>query len=234
MREIKIKDKIILVDDDIYEAIKPFSISIHNRKNIETGVDLRIPLSRFVLKLKTGDKRQADHINHDVLNNTRNNLRVATCQQNNINKKKKKGGKSKFKGVELRPNQRWRSMIVLDGKKIYLGIFQNEIDAAKAYDLAAHNLFGEYACLNFPNVIYPKFHNIDEIRSYLGVMTTKKTSRYPGVYWNERDKKWIAQITKDKKRFYIGCFDNEEDAAMAYNKKVDELFNNMEIKDVQK
>jgi len=46
--------------------------------------------------------------------------------------------------------KRWRARIRVNGKRIYLGSFKNEIDAAKAYDDAAQKHHAEYASLNFP------------------------------------------------------------------------------------
>ena len=51
----------------------------------------------------------------------------------------------------------------------------------------------------------------------------KSRSRYKGVCWHKRNKKWQAQI-KGNKKHYLGCFDNEIKAAEAYNRKASELF----------
>ena len=48
-------------------------------------------------------------------------------------------------------------------------------------------------------------------------------SKYKGVYWHKKDKRWQAQIGENKKRTYIGSYTNEMDAARAYDKKAKEL-----------
>jgi hypothetical protein len=92
-----------------------------------------------------------DHQNHDGLDNRKANLRIATPAENSRNKKKQ-GSKtsSKYKGVYLAKwAGKWRAAIYHNGKCIQLGYFDNEPDAAKAYDKAAKLLFGEFASLNF-------------------------------------------------------------------------------------
>jgi hypothetical protein len=46
---------------------------------------------------------------------------------------------------------RWRARIRVNGKRISLGLFKDEIEAAKAYDRAARKYHGEFASLNFPD-----------------------------------------------------------------------------------
>jgi hypothetical protein len=91
-----------------------------------------------------------DHRDHKGLNNTRMNLRIATRSQNSCNNKKTRGRSSKYKGVSRDTRGSWRVKINSDGKNTFLGYFDNEIDAAKAYDKAAKELHGEFAILNFP------------------------------------------------------------------------------------
>ncbi|HXP51308.1 MAG TPA: HNH endonuclease [Bacteroidia bacterium] len=43
------------------------------------------------------------------------------------------------------------------------------------------------------------------------------TSKYLGVSWNKRMKKWVVSIKVNKKGKYLGCFIDEEKAALAYN-----------------
>lgn len=43
------------------------------------------------------------------------------------------------------------------------------------------------------------------------------TSRYKGVYWNKRDKRWVAHIRGEGKLLHLGYFISEREAALAYN-----------------
>jgi hypothetical protein len=94
-------------------------------------------------------KIHTDHINHDKLDNRRINLRSCTNQQNHMNKSSNKDSTSKYLGVSWHKNaNKWQSSIRFNGKQIHLGIFNNEQDAAKAYNLKAIELFGEFSNLN--------------------------------------------------------------------------------------
>lgn len=92
---------------------------------------------------------QCDHKDADGLNNQKSNLRPATSNQNHWNRKKRSGCSSKFKGVYWHKKQNgWMARIFCLGKYYYLGMFEKETDAAKAYDSAAIRHFGEFARLN--------------------------------------------------------------------------------------
>ena len=97
------------------------------------------------------DGQEADHINGDTLDNRwPENLRVGTRSQNHANSKPQ-GGTSRYKGVCWHKHAgKWVARITHNGKPIYIGLFTNEVEAAKAYDEAARRLFGEYARCNFP------------------------------------------------------------------------------------
>ena len=103
-----------------------------------------------ILKVPKG--MVVDHMNHDGMDNRRANLRAATHSQNLCNRKKRSGAMySKYKGVHWHKlNKKWSSRVTYQKKTIELGYFENEIEAAKAYDEAAKIHHGEFACLNFP------------------------------------------------------------------------------------
>ena len=95
-----------------------------------------------------------DHINHNGLDNRKGNLRLCTHAQNCYNQRASSTGTSKYKGVCWHKcNRKWIARIRCDGKFYNLGDFENEIEAAKAYDDKAVELFGEFACPNFPESV---------------------------------------------------------------------------------
>ena len=98
--------------------------------------------------MAVGENQIIDHINGNGLDNRRSNLRVVSAQQNAFNQKGH-GGSSRFKGVSFdKESGKWRAYISHNNKRVNLGRHFSEIDAAKAYDVAAKEYFGEYAKLN--------------------------------------------------------------------------------------
>jgi hypothetical protein len=104
----------------------------------------RLMLHRLVLGVE--GKPFVDHKNGDGLDNRKANLRVATHSENQRNRRPCLS-KSRFKGV-FPKGRRWRSQIGLNGRSIHLGTFDKEEDAARAYDRAAIEHFGEFALTN--------------------------------------------------------------------------------------
>ena len=93
---------------------------------------------------------QVDHRNHNTLDNRKSNLRICTNSQNSMNRVLYENTSSQYKGVYRNKNaKKWRTCIEHNGKKIHLGLFTNEVEAAKTYNKAAKELFGEFAYLNF-------------------------------------------------------------------------------------
>jgi len=108
-----------------------------------------ISMHRQIMNVLSG--MQIDHINHNSLDNRRCNLRICNQSQNNQNRSKAKNEKSsQYKGVSQRSGKKkWRAHIQLNKEPLGIGSFDNEIEAARAYDNKAKELFGEFALLNF-------------------------------------------------------------------------------------
>lgn len=85
-----------------------------------------------------------DHVNHNTLDNRRCNLRVCTKTENLRNRRSWRGA-SKFLGVSPSANK-WRVNI----QRLYVGTFETQEEAARAYDAKAREFYGEFANLNFP------------------------------------------------------------------------------------
>lgn len=92
------------------------------------------------------DKRCVDHINHNIKDNRKSNLRIITVSQNAINKKIVSNNTSGVTGVCWnKKDSYWQAYITLDYKTKHLGCFQNKEDAIKARKDAEEKYFGEYS-----------------------------------------------------------------------------------------
>jgi hypothetical protein len=145
---------VALVDDCDYERVSAVKWYMHKNRGGgiyargRVGPERRLTLMRRFILGATGAE-SVDHRDGNTLNNTRENLRLATTSQNMMNSAPKKG--RRFKGV-FRYNRgpRWLVLIGVDGRQRRVGVFDSEEDAARAYDGAARKLHGEFARLNFP------------------------------------------------------------------------------------
>lgn len=92
-----------------------------------------------------------DHEDGDGLNNQRYNLREANQALNEAAKHKRAGTSSQFKGVCWDNTKgKWQAGLNTGGKFKFLGRYDDEIEAAKAYDAAARDIWPGFARLNFP------------------------------------------------------------------------------------
>jgi len=97
-----------------------------------------------------------DHKDGDGLNNQKFNLRKANSSQNSSNRTKRVPASSKYLGVHFRKNEnKWQAKIRHNKQYISLGYFDNEVDAAIAYNAGAKKYHGEFANINIINLIVP-------------------------------------------------------------------------------
>lgn len=100
-------------------------------------------------------KMHIDHIDGNKANNRISNLRICTHNQNQHNQGIRKTNKSGFKGVSwMKSVNKWQAQICSNSKVKHLGFYSSPEDAAKAYDLAAIEIHGEFAWTNFPKESY--------------------------------------------------------------------------------
>jgi hypothetical protein len=143
--------RVALVDEQdkhLVEGIEWFSFQAHRAWYAATKTNPRVYMHRLIMDAPQG--MEVDHIDGDGLNNTRDNLRVCTHQQNLANQRHQlRDTHSRYKGVTFCLREKlWKAQIKANQQHINLGTFKNEDDAARAYNRAALQAWGEFARLN--------------------------------------------------------------------------------------
>lgn len=154
-----------------------------------------------------------DHINGDPLDNRRLNLREATPSQNARNSDLQKNNTCQYTGVSR--SGRYYIARIAGNKKI-LGSFMTALNASFCYDLAALQLWGEFARLNHP---------LDEVLAWKApahFLYSTNTSGYRGVTVLKSGK-WQVSLRDGDKVLHLGIFDTPEEAARAHDRKAIEL-----------
>jgi hypothetical protein len=131
-----------------FNLVRSYRWSVHVKRHTNYA-ETRTGGAKVRLHQLLSPSVEVDHIDGNGLNNQRTNLRPVTEAQNSANRKKTGGRTSTFKGVNWQKHaQKWRAEIRVGGKNFHLGYFVNEQDAAKAYNAAALQHYGEFAKLN--------------------------------------------------------------------------------------
>jgi len=147
--------KVALVDDEDFEWLRKYQWvakadgrTHYAHCTIRQDGDVKMLLMhRLVMKALA--RLYVHHINTNGLDNRHSNLKVCTSSQNAMNRRKRTKCSSKYKGVHWnKSHKKWYAMIRLRGRVEWLGSFNCEVEAAKAYNQAAKRLFGDFARLN--------------------------------------------------------------------------------------
>jgi hypothetical protein len=161
MQEIELtRGKVALVDDADYPWVsnwKWYAADIQGRTYAVRGewnpvrhVARVVYMHRLIMRAAKG--QVVDHINHDGLDNRRENLRLCSQAENARNRRKAKGCSSRFLGVtfigDRKQNDSWKAQIMANHETVFLGNFHSEEEAALAYNEAAQRLHGAFATLN--------------------------------------------------------------------------------------
>ena len=163
--EVSGSKAVAIVDDQDYDRVNQYPWTLTQDGYAQASIDgCTISMHRFILG-DSVDGKVGDHTNKQRLDNRRCNLRPCTEAQNARNRRKHRDATSRFKGVIWDKSvSKWKANIGLDGKAYYLGTFEDEEDAARAYDALARKHHGEYANLNFPDEIstYDDFDPVEK------------------------------------------------------------------------
>ncbi len=215
---------VALVDDDDYAYLSQFrwrnahgyavrTVTIASGKSRNLGMHTEI--------MKPPPGYQVDHHDLHPLNNTRENLRIATSGQNNANQQPDKSNSSGFKGVSwLERNQRWIVWICVDGKNRYVGAFTNLLEAARAYNEAAKFFYGKFAWLNDVPDSTPCRITTDILQRKFdreNIFYLTNTSGKVGVHWHKIVGKWNAAISSGGRRIHIVYSEDPDEAAYVYD-----------------
>ena len=155
MIEVKnVKGEVIdsfIVSEDRWHEVMRYKWSQSNGYFAARFGNQSIKIHQFLMNIKVNesDVIRIDHIDKNPKNNTTDNLRISDNGKNSHNKTKRKGASSKYYGVSwFSRRNMWSAQIARDGNVYRLGEFKDELDAAKAYNKKAIELYGEYANLN--------------------------------------------------------------------------------------
>jgi AP2 domain len=156
MKQIPLtQGKVAVVDDEDFDRLSQFKwyaaktkAKYSDRWYAVRGVRLPQGPRQIFMHCEILGLKGVDHKDNDGLNNQRTNLRPATQNQQNQNRRKYPNCTSSFKGVRWRSDRnKWEAQITLADGQDYLGLFDSEESAAMAYSMVAEQNFGEFANL---------------------------------------------------------------------------------------
>ena len=219
------------VDDEDFEMVSGFKwqakIGKTNVYAVRTvrahdGFETTQSMHRLVMGV-TDSKAHVDHINHNGIDNQKNNLRIATNAQNCRNRRTPKNNSSGYKGVSFNKK---------DGKffaryaDAYLGCFDCPMEAARHYNQAAKEHGEGFELLNQVEPMFPTVHHLTrQLRDFERVIATKERieaymdklnkgglpKKHKGVTFNRKSGNWMVKVNGK----YVGSYMEHSEAVSA-------------------
>jgi len=144
----------VFIDHEDYARLSKYTWCVHKEKAVVTsvprgnGTHKETTMQEIILDYY--GPLLIDHMDRNPFNNQKENLRLATYQQNRANSKRQSNNTGKYKGVKKARNGKFEARIICNGRYLHLGTYEKEEEAARAYDYHALQFNGEFAFLNFP------------------------------------------------------------------------------------
>lgn len=150
MKEIPLtRGKVAIVDDEDFEELSKYKWH-YTKVGYAAGrceSNNLVYMHRVIMLTPKG--LYTDHVNHNKLDNRKENLRICSNKENCRSSILNKNNTSGYKGVSFNKHAGlWRAYIMVDYKEVHLGLYKNPIDAAIEYNKKAIEYFGNYALLN--------------------------------------------------------------------------------------
>ena len=132
-----------IIDLDDIDKVRQYKWCLSNDGYVHTSKN-NIRLHKLVKDCP--EDMIIDHINHNILDNRKENLRPCTYQQNMMNLSKRIDNSSGIAGVSwYKRSNKWRAQIKLNNKTKHLGYYENIEEAIQARRQAEIDYFGEFA-----------------------------------------------------------------------------------------
>lgn len=221
---VKIEDShlVLLLDKDSIPLFKNKKIKMYNKQYPSCGNKF---VHRIIVEKKMGkiDGFVVDHKNGNKYDSRISNLRICKPYQNSHNKIIQKNNTSGYVGVFLGKKNKYYSRIQIMGKVKTVGHFNSKRDAAIARDIYGKKYLGDFYQ---PNITDATQKEVDGVLAKIESRKPRvSSSKYYGVKRCPINHKWIAGFFFKKKRYYLGRFEKEEDAAIAVDKQLIKLNN---------
>lgn len=213
--------RLVILDEEDYKALRHYKIRMWGGYPSNGGSHLhRKIIRRMYPDRKLTRDELCDHVNGNVFDNRRSNLRLATRAQNSQNRFRPCTNRTGYKGVSKSRNGNGYSVeICVNGKRECVGYWLDKLDAARAYNIVAKERCGDFAKLNDIPMT-----EVDEKRIRFDIAnkrSTVKTTPFYGVA--KHKKRYRADFRWANIRYQFGSFLTPEEAARAVDAKLGEL-----------